>query len=209
MVCRYLKLLPQGSLLVQIVCIAVFRHLRFLFGLPQTDPNAARATTELAETVANCVSRMNLNSLRACLAAVVLSPEPPPSRLFASGPNDGASLVLKSVLNRATGLLTDSGFAFPLEDRAMWQAMFDHFFHLLYKFCTNKFDSILRSLAMSSSGGHSLSINAMAAEAMTKEMPIELLRSSLPHMNEHQRKSLLEFTQRSVAFGATGGQTLG
>ena len=62
---------------------------------------------------------------------------------------------------------------------------------------------------MSSSGGHSLSINAMAAEAMTKEMPIELLRSSLPHMNEHQRKSLLEFTQRSVAFGAPGGQTLG
>jgi DNA topoisomerase 2-associated protein PAT1 len=209
MVCRYLKLLPQGSLLVQIVCTAVFRHLRFLFGLPQNDPNAARATTELAETVANCVSRMNLNSLRACLAAVVSTPEHPPLKLFAGGPSDGASLVLKSVLNRATSLLTNPGIPFPPEDRAMWQVVFDHFFHLLYTFCTNKFDSILCSLAMSSSGGHPLSINTLAAEAMTKEMPIELLRSSLPHMNEHQRKSLLEFTQRSVAFGAAGGQTLG
>lgn len=205
LVYRYLQLLPHGSELVQIVCMAVFRHLRFLFGVAQTEHGAAAATTELANTVADCASQMDLNAISDCLAAVVVSSEPPPLRPFGSTAGDGASLILRSALDRATSLLTDPSFTFPLQDRAVWQATFDRFFLLLYKYCTNKFDSILHSVAMSSPPGRSMAITAAAAGAMSKEMPVELLRASLPHMNEHQRKSLLDFTQRSIALGASGG----
>lgn len=205
LVYRYLQLLPLGSELIQIVCMAVFRHLRFLFGAAQTEPGAAAATAELANTVAECASRMDLNAISDCFAAVVVSSEQPPLRPFGSTAGDGASLILRSALDRATNLLTDPGFTFPLQDRAIWQATFDRFFLLLYKYCTNKFDSILHSVAMSSPPGRSMAITAAAAGAMSKEMPVELLRASLPHMNEHQRKSLLDFTQRSIALGASGG----
>eukprot|EP00250_Pteridium_aquilinum_P011080 c19826_g1_i2 orf=276-2585(+) len=205
LVYRYLQLLPHGSDLVQIVCMAVFRHLRFLFGVAQSEPGAAAATAELANTVADCASQLDLNAISDCLAAVVVSSEQPPLRPFGSTAGDGASVILRSALDRATNLLTDPSFTFPLQDRAVWQATFDRFFLLLYKYCTNKFDSILHSVAMSSPPGRSMAITAAAAGAMSKEMPVELLRASLPHMNENQRKSLLDFTQRSIALGASGG----
>ncbi|KAH7287356.1 hypothetical protein KP509_32G051000 [Ceratopteris richardii] len=203
LVYRYLQLLPPGSELIKIVCMAVFRHLRFLFGAAQTDSGAAAATAELANTVADCVSRMDLNSLSDSLGAVVVSSEQPPLRPFGSTAGDGASLILRSALDRATNLLTDPSFTFPLHDRTVWQNTFDRFFVLLYKYCTNKFDSILQSVAMSSPSGRSMSIATAAASAMSKEMPVELLRASLPHMDEHQKKYLLDFTQRSIALGAS------
>lgn len=205
LVYRYLQLLPHGSDLIQIVCMAVFRHLRFLFGVAQTEQGAAASTAELANTVADCANQMDLNAISDCLAAVVVSSEQPPLRPFGSTAGDGASLILRSALDRATSLLTDPRYEFPLQDRAVWQKTFDRFFLLLYKYCTSKFDSILHSVAMSSPPGRSMAITAAAAGAMSKEMPVELLRASLPHMNEHQRKSLLDFTQRSIALGASGG----
>ena len=41
-------------------------------------------------------------------------------------------------------------------------------------------------------------IGSDAAKAISREMPVELLRASLPHSNDHQRKLLLDFGQRSV-----------
>lgn len=41
-------------------------------------------------------------------------------------------------------------------------------------------------------------IGLEAARAISKEMPVELLRASLPHTNENQRKLLLDFAQRSM-----------
>ncbi|KAI5069572.1 hypothetical protein GOP47_0015873 [Adiantum capillus-veneris] len=167
LVYRYLQLLPLGSELTQIVCMAVFRHLRFLFGAAQTEPGAIGATAELASTVADCASRMDLNAISDCLAAVVVSSEQPPLRPFGSTAGDGASLILRSALDRATHLLTDPGVTFPLQDRAVWQATFDRFFLLLYRYCTTKFDSILHSVAMSSPPGRTMAITAAAAEEVT------------------------------------------
>ncbi|KAJ0501011.1 hypothetical protein HanHA300_Chr11g0395881 [Helianthus annuus] len=42
-----------------------------------------------------------------------------------------------------------------------------------------------------------------AAKAISREMPIELLRASLPHTNENQRKVLLDFAQRSMPVHST------
>lgn len=41
-------------------------------------------------------------------------------------------------------------------------------------------------------------IGSDAAKAISREMPVELLRVSLPHTNDNQRKLLLDFAQRSV-----------
>eukprot|EP00250_Pteridium_aquilinum_P004774 c14980_g1_i1 orf=155-2395(+) len=206
LLCRFLQLLPQGSQLVQRVCIIVFRHLHFLFGVHKKESDAATATSNLAKTVANCAAQMDLKTVSACVAAVVSSSEQPPLRPFGSASGDGASLILKSLLDRATYLLRDSTFTFSMEDRESWQEIFDIFFLVLYKYCTNTFDRILHTMAMSSSLEGALGINEAAAEKMSKEMPIELLRASLPHMNEQQRKALLDFTQRSIAMGISSGQ---
>lgn len=37
-----------------------------------------------------------------------------------------------------------------------------------------------------------------AAKSIGREMPVELLRASLPHTDERQRKLLLDFAQRSI-----------
>ncbi|KAK4386289.1 protein PAT1, partial [Sesamum angolense] len=74
------KLLLPGSELARIVCMAIFRHLRFLFGGLPSDPEAAETINYLARTVSLCVSGMDLNALSACLAAVVCSSEQPPLR---------------------------------------------------------------------------------------------------------------------------------
>lgn len=80
---------------------------------------------------------MDLNSLSACLAAIVCSSEQPPLRSLGSPAGDGASVILKSVLERATHLLTNpqAGGSFSMPNHALWQASFHAFFGLLTKYC--------------------------------------------------------------------------
>lgn len=75
----------------------------------------------------------------------------------------------------------------------------------------SKYDSIMQSL-MSPAQSNTELIGSEAARAVSREMPVELLRASLPHTNEHQRKLLLNFAQRSMpvtgfnAHGVSSGQ---
>ena len=195
---RYLQLLVSGSELMRIVCMTIFRHLRFLFGSLQSEPEAAMTTSDLAKVVCKCVQGMDLGALGACLAAVVCSSEQPPLRPLGSTAGDGASLILVSVLERATELLTDPhGACSYIANRTFWQASFDEFFSLLTMYCMNKYQSIMQSLLVQGTPNASV-IGSDAAKAISREMPVELLRVSLPHTNDHQRKLLLDFAQRSV-----------
>ena len=196
---KYLQLIVPGSELMRIVCMAVFRHLRFLFGSIPSDSAAAETTSDLAMVVCQCVQGMDLGALGACLAAVVCSSEQPPLRPLGSSAGDGASLVLVSVLEAATELLTDPQAASnkKLGNHSFWQASFDEFFVLLTKYCTSKYQSIMQSLLVQGSQNVA-EIGSDAAKAVGKEMPVELLRASLPHTNDRQRKLLLDFAQRSV-----------
>lgn len=212
---RYLQLLSPTDELMRIVSMAICRHLRFLFGGLPTDPGAADSTNNLARVVSHCVCGMDLGSLSACLAAVVCSSEQPPLRPLGSPAGDGASLILKSVLERATDLLTDphAGINYTITNRQLWQASFDEFYGLLTKYCVNKYDSIIQSLLMQAPMTSMPVIGADAAKAISREMPVELLRASLPHTDEHQRKLLMDFTQRSMPVagfnsheGENGGQ---
>lgn len=196
---RYLQLLPPGDELVRVVCMAIFRHLRFLFGGLPADPGAAETTNDLAKMVAFSVHGMELKALAACFASVVCSAEHPPLRPIGSPAGDGASLILKSVLERATDLLRDpraSGNC-SMPNRAFWQASFDAFFGLLTKYCFNKYDTIMQSFLTQTPPDMS-NVGSDAAKAISKEMPVELLRASLPHTSEQQRKLLLDFAQRSM-----------
>lgn len=207
---RYLRLLVPGSELSRIVCMAIFRHLRFLFGGLPSDSSAAETIVALAKTVSSCVNHMELGALSACLAAVVCSSEQPPLRPLGSSAGDGASLIIKAVLDRATELLTDHHAAagYTVSNRTLWQASFDAFFGLLTKYCLSKFESILQMFVMQTP---SSVIGPEASKATSKEMPVELLRASLPHTNEQQRQLLLDFAQRSMPVtgfnppGANGG----
>ncbi|OVA20978.1 hypothetical protein BVC80_8831g27 [Macleaya cordata] len=196
---RYLQLLFPGSELTRIVCMAIFRHLRFLFGGLPSDSGASETTSNLARIVSACVFGMDLGALSACLAAVVCSSEQPPLRPLGSSAGDGATVILKSILERATDLLTDPHAAsnYSMPNRALWQASFDAFFGLLTKYCMSKYDSIMQSLLMQAPPNTAI-IGSEAARAISKEMPVELLRASLPHTNEQQRKLLLDFAQRSM-----------
>lgn len=204
---RYLQLLIPGSDLTRIVVVTIFRHLRFLFGGVQSDPSFAATTAGLANAAAVSVMSLDLSGLSTCLKAILLAAEQPPLRPMGSPAGDGATVVLRAVLERATGLLNDRSAAYPLEDRVEWQASFDAFFALLTKYCTNKYDSIFHSLMMASSSSPT-AVNATAAAAMSNEMPVELLRASLRHTNEHQRNILLEFTQRSMSMGSSSPSTV-
>ncbi|KAJ8484482.1 hypothetical protein OPV22_016967 [Ensete ventricosum] len=170
LLCRYLHLLIPGSHLTRVVCMAIFRHLRFLFGGLPSDSSAAETTTNLAKAVSLCACNMELSALSACLAAVVCSSEQPPLRPLGSSAGDGASIIIKSVLDRATDLLTDPHAAnnYTVSSRTLWQAP---------------------STAV---------MGSEATRAISREMPVELLHASLPHTNEHQRKVLLDFAQRSM-----------
>ncbi|KAJ7982000.1 Protein PAT1 like 1 [Quillaja saponaria] len=207
---RYLQLFLPGSELMRIVCMAIFRHLRFLFGGLPSDPAAAETTNNLARMAAVCIRGMDLGALSACLAAVVCSSEQPPLRPLGSSAGDGASLILVSVLERATEVLTDPHAAsnYNIANRSLWQASFDEFFGLLTKYCMNKYDSIMQSLLMLGTPNMA-AIGSDVARAINREMPVELLRASLPHTDDHQRKLLLDFAQRSVPVvgfnGSTGG----
>ncbi|CBI34052.3 unnamed protein product, partial [Vitis vinifera] len=70
------------------------------------------------------------------------------------------------------------------EQHSHLPASFDEFFSLLTKYCLSKYETIIH-----------------------REMPVELLRASLPHTDEHQRKLLLDFAQRSMPI--TGFNTRG
>ncbi|KAJ6846623.1 uncharacterized protein M6B38_282450 [Iris pallida] len=206
---RGLQLVYPGSELTRIVCMAIFRHLRFLFGGLPSDSSAAETTTNLARIVSSCVSGMDLSALSACLAAVVCSSEQPPLRPLGSSAGDGASIIIKAVLERATNLLTDphAASSHSMPTRALWQASFDAFFGLLTKYCLSKYDSIRQSLFMQTP---ITLIGTEASRAISREMPVELLRASLPHTNDHQRKQLLDFSQRAMpvtGYSAYGGCT--
>ncbi|KAK9155275.1 hypothetical protein Sjap_002755 [Stephania japonica] len=210
---RYLQLLFPGSDLTRMVCMAIFRHLRFLFGGLPSDAGAAETTTNLARVVSVCVRGMDLSALSVCLVAVVCSSEQPPLRPVGSAAGDGASVILKSVLVRATDLLVDphAGNSYSMSNRVLWQEAFDAFFALLTKYCMSKYDSIMQSLVMQA-GPNTAVIGSDAARAISKEMPVELLRASLPHTNEQQRKLLMDFAQRSMpvtGFNSNGGNGSG
>lgn len=211
LISRFIQLLYPGSELARIVSMAVFRHLRFSFGGLPSDPEAAETITSLAKAVSQCVSGMDLNSLSACLAAVVCSSEQPPLRPLSSPAGDGASVVLKSVLERATHLLTNPQAAgsYGIPNPALWQASFDAFFVLLTKYCSSKYDSIVQSMFMQTLPNAELN-GSEAARAISREMPVELLRASLPHTDDHQKKALLNFSQRSMpvtGFNGHGGNS--
>lgn len=195
LISRYLQLLSPSSELARIVCMAIFRHLRFLFGGVPSDDSALMTITNLVKTVSTCISAMDLNSLSACLAAVVCSSEQPPLRPIGSPAGDGASVILKAVLDRATQLLTNRNLQNPM----LWQASFDAFFGLLTKYCLSKYDSLVQAMYTQVPPG------AEAARAIGREMPVELLRASLPHTDSNQRKMLVDFSQRSMQVaGLTG-----
>ncbi|KAG5001080.1 hypothetical protein JHK87_022152 [Glycine soja] len=160
---KYLQLLVPGSELMRIVCMAIFHHLRLLFGGLPSDLAAAETTSDLAKVVCQCVQGMDLGALGACLAAVVCSSEQPPLHPLGSTPGDDASRIIVSVLERTTELFTDPHGAGSYEGTPNVSA-----------------------------------IGSDASKAISREMPAKLLRASLPHTNDHQRKLLLDFAQRSV-----------
>ncbi|XP_062231845.1 protein PAT1 homolog 1-like [Phragmites australis] len=194
---RYLRLLVPGCELTRIVCMAIFRHLRSLFGGLSSETGAAQTTISLAKTVSSCVHHMELSALSACFAAVVCSSQQPPLRPLGSPAGDGASLIIKSVLDRATELLADphSAANYSRSTRSLWQASFDAFFGLLTKYCDSKYESILQRFTMQ---GSNSAVGPEASKAVSREMPVELLRASLPHTNEDQRQMLLDFARKSM-----------
>ncbi|CAI9090196.1 OLC1v1024921C2 [Oldenlandia corymbosa var. corymbosa] len=211
LISKFLKLLFPGTDLARVVCMAIFRHLRFLFGGLPSDPEAAETITTLAKTVSACVGGMDLNSLSACLAAVVCSAEQPPLRPIGSNAGDGASVILKSVLERATQLLSgpQSAATYGMPNPALWQASFDAFFGLLTKYSVSKYESIVQSM-YSQNQPKSDPDGIEAAKAVSREMPVELLRASLPHTDERQRKMLLNFANNSMpvtGFNAHSGSS--
>ncbi|KAI7724678.1 hypothetical protein M8C21_004555 [Ambrosia artemisiifolia] len=210
LISKYLQLLSPKSELARIVCMTIFRHLRYLFGGLPSDHEASLAVSGLAKTVSTCIGSMDLNSLSACLAAVVCSSEQPPLRPLGSPSGDGASVILKAVLDRATQLLSNpQGLADPgLQNPKLWQASFDAFFGLLTKYCLSKYDSLVQAMCIQTPPSTEMSVSE-AAGAISREMPVELLRASLPHTDNNQRKMLVNFSQRSMQVAGhseTGGQ---
>ncbi|XP_076917935.1 protein PAT1 homolog 1-like [Bidens hawaiensis] len=204
LISKYLQLLSPNGDLARIVCMTVFRHLRFLFGGLLSEPEASEAVTLLVKIVKTCVTAMDLNSLSACLAAVVCSREQPPLRPIGSPAGDGASIVLKSVLERATQLLTSAGPGLQNTNPTLWQASFDAFFGLLTKYCLSKYDSLVQSMYVQAAPSSEI-VWSEAAKAISREMPVELLRASLPHTDDSQRKMLVDFSQRSMHVGGFSG----
>lgn len=200
---KFLQLLFPGSELTRIVCMAIFRHLRFLFGGLPSDLAAAQTTTNLAKTVCACVNGMDLRALSACLIAVVCSSEQPPLRPLGSSAGDCATIILISVLERASELLAHA--AGGMRNLDLWHASFDNFFDLLTKYCMSKYETIKQSQS---------STEVNNSEAIKREMPRELLRASLPHTNEEQLNSLRNFANQcesnagSIAYAGRGGQII-
>ncbi|TYI41705.1 hypothetical protein ES332_A01G044300v1 [Gossypium tomentosum] len=199
---RFLQLLPPGGELMRIVCMSIFRHLRFLFGGLPSDPGAAETTIYLARVVSSCVHSMDLRALSVCLASVVCSSEQPPLRPLGSPAGDGASFILKSVLDRATKLMTDSRAAgnYNMTNLSLWKASFDEFFNLLTKYCINKYDTVMQSLQMQAKPNMAID-ESDSAKAIKREMPVDLLHACLSHLNDQQKKQLLDLSQRPMLVG--------
>ncbi|XP_078432837.1 topoisomerase II-associated protein isoform X2 [Wolffia australiana] len=176
LLCSFLQRLEPNSELAGAICANIFYHLRVLEPLDR-----------LARAVASCTGGLNLGSLGGCLVSIAQSREPPPLQ-----PGGGAVLAVKAVLERATELLTNPAVAASLSgsERARWQASFDAFFGVLTRYCIGQFERIVAATQGKMDE---------AARAVAREMPVELLRASLPHTDEHQRKMLLEFAQRSAS----------
>ncbi|KAK3229533.1 hypothetical protein Dsin_001414 [Dipteronia sinensis] len=196
---RYLQLLFPGGELMKIVCMAIFRHLRVLFGVLHTDSGAADTTNNLARVVISCVHGMDLPALSACLRAVVCSSDHPPLRSHGNQAGDGASRVIMSVLERAAKLLKDPHAAgnYDMNSRLDWQASFNEFFDLLWKYSVNKYESVMQSLRMQVSPDMAIN-QGEVARAIKREMPVDLLEASAPHTTDHQKQLLYEFSQRSL-----------
>ncbi|XP_074312116.1 protein PAT1 homolog 2-like [Silene latifolia] len=196
-----------ASELARIVCMGVFRHLRFLYGRLPTDATASEAIVKLAKVVSTCVGGMDLRGLSACLAAVVCSTEQPPLRPLGSPTGDHASLILKAVLDRATELLNSpnpqASGSWSVSSLSFWKASFGAFFTLITKYCVSKYDSIMQSMVNRSQPSSDIT-SSEAARAIRGEMPVELLRASLFHTDEHQRRMLMAFAHKSIPFPVTG-----
>jgi DNA topoisomerase 2-associated protein PAT1 len=119
---------------------------------------------------------------------------------------DGATVILRSVLERANIVRRDRNALYILQNLNIWQHAFDAFFALLTKYCTNKYDSVIHSLMMSYPGNIP-AINAAADEALKKEIPVELLQATLPHTSELQRKLLYDLITKGA--GAMSGLSSG
>ncbi|CAF2207183.1 hypothetical protein HID58_028086 [Brassica napus] len=193
---RYLQLIFPGSDLMRIVCMGIFRHLRSLFGTISPDPDIAKTTNKLANVVNSCIHKMELGPISACLAAVSCSSEQPPLRPLGTPVGDGASTVLKSTLDRASELLRGNNF--NTAGMALWRASFNEFYNLLMRYCISKYDGIMQSLNSQLPPEFAGEISDAAAQAIVREMPIELLRSSFPHIDEQQKRLLMEFLKRSM-----------
>ncbi|KAL4310062.1 hypothetical protein GQ457_01G002910 [Hibiscus cannabinus] len=196
---RFLQLLPPGGELMRVVCMSIFRHLRFLFGGLPSDPGAAETTINLARIVSSCVHGMDLRALSICLASVVCSSEQPPLRPLGNPAGDGASIILKSVLDRAAKLMTDSRAAgnYNMTNLSLWKASFDEFFNLLTKYCINKYDTVMQSLCMQAKPNMAIN-ESDAAKAIKREMPVDLLQACLPQLNNQQKKQLWDLSQRPM-----------
>uniref|UniRef100_A0A1J3K5U2 Protein PAT1-like protein 1 n=1 Tax=Noccaea caerulescens TaxID=107243 RepID=A0A1J3K5U2_NOCCA len=182
---KYLQLLVPGTEIARVVCMAVFRHLRFLFGGLPSNSVAAETIANLAKAVTVCVQAMDLRALSACLAAVVCSSEQPPLRPIGSPSGDGASVVLVSLLERAAEVVVPCGNS----NDGLWRASFDEFFLLLTKYCRSKYETI--------HGQNEDNAADVLELAIKREMPAELLRASLRHTNEDQRNFLLNFGRKA------------
>ncbi|CAO2839576.1 unnamed protein product [Amaranthus hypochondriacus] len=196
-----------SSEVASIVCMSVFRHLRFLFGGPPADSGAGVATVKLAQVISTCVSGMDLRGVSSCLAAVVCSSEQPPLRPLGSPAGDFASVILKNLLERAT-LLTITNRQVPggsiIPHYNFWTASFASFFTLLTNYCAGKYETIVQSISNQAESSSELEFSrSEVARAVSREMPVELLRASLPHTNEHQRRTLMEFAHQSIPFPVT------
>ncbi|OAP17833.1 hypothetical protein AXX17_AT1G73840 [Arabidopsis thaliana] len=191
---RYLQLIFPGSDLMRIVCMAIFRHLRSLFGVLSSDPDIIKTTNKLATVINLCIQNMELGPVSTCLAAVSCSSEQAPLRPLGSPVGDGASTVLKSILDRASELIRANNF--NNAGIALWRASFNEFFNMLMRYCISKYDSIMQSLQLPPH--FATEISEEAAKAIVREMPIELLRSSFPHIDEQQKRILMEFLKRSM-----------
>nr|BAF00849.1 hypothetical protein [Arabidopsis thaliana] len=200
---KYLQLLVPGTENARVVCMAIFRHLRFLFGGLPSDTLAAETISNLAKAVKVCVQAMDLRALSACLAAVVCSSEQPPLRPIGSSAGDGASVVLISLLERAAEVVVVPRVMHGNSNDGLWRASFDEFFNLLTKYCRSKYDTIR--------GQNQGSAADVLELAIKREMPAELLRASLRHTNDDQRNYLLNFGRKPSAISesashARGGQ---
>ncbi|XP_018471481.2 protein PAT1 homolog 2 [Raphanus sativus] len=185
---KYIQLLVPGTEIARVVCMAVFRHLRFLFGGLPSDASAAQTVGNLAKAVTVCVQAMDLRALSACLAAVVCSSEQPPLRPIGSPSGDGASVVLVSLLERAA-----ADEVVKNSNGGLWRASFDEFFVLLTKYCRSKYETIhgQKQENAAAAAGDVLEV------AIKREMPAELLRASLRHTSEEQRNFLLNFGRKA------------